>query len=143
MENINDLINCILAEAKAQKEQREAYTNLIHGLVDGTEIKGSNGNTWRVSFRWYSDIMGGEMISFGREISKRKNGLSTFNKECLYKANKEIDQCINYLLDCGTETVDAFIKHLTKVAIPQFLQDKHPHDYEIKRNVYVSMCRIR
>lgn len=135
MRNINELLNCVLAEAKAQKNLREEYISLIHNLIEGTERTNSNGTTWRISFRWYSDRMGGEMISFGSNITKRNGNtiVSVYDKENLSKANQEIDLCINYLLDCGTEKVDAFIEYLSKVAIPQFLQDRHPHDYEIKR----------
>ena len=72
------------------------------------------------------------IIYFSSNISKRENGeISLWDVENIENANKEINECINILYDKGTEYVDNFINYLSKVAIPQFLQNRHPIKYHI------------
>lgn len=137
MKNLNELINAVLAEAKKQEEQRKEYISLVHQLIEGTErINCSNSdknNTWRINFRIYTDIMNQTFVSFSQSISKREDGNpSKYDLENLGKANTEIDECINYLYDYNVKVLDSFIEHLSKVAIPQFLQNRYPSTWRVK-----------
>jgi len=150
MKKLDELLNAVLEETKEQENMRNEYISLIHGLIEGTERKGykiskeveGKDNTWRLNFRWFSDRMGGENISFSDSITHRNGeGMTSYDKSELDKANKEIDDAVNYMFDCGISTIDAFVEHFTKVVIPQFLQYRFPSNYEIKRNHYTATFR--
>ena len=136
MKNLNELIIAIVDETKRQKDERNEYISLVHKLIEGTEKIGDESisdskNVWRINFRIGRGLSEGK-IHFSSSISKRENGEPCLmDVENIAKANNEIDECINILYDKGTEYVDNFIKHLSKVAIPQFLQNRYPRDYYI------------
>lgn len=136
MKNLNELIIAIVNEAKKQNDERNEYISLVHQLIEGTEKIGDESisdskNTWRINFRMGKGYSEG-IIYFSSNISKRENGeISLWDVENIENANKEINECINILYDKGTEYVDNFINYLSKVAIPQFLQNRHPIKYHI------------
>jgi hypothetical protein len=143
MTKLNSLLSEILAETKRQENKRQEYLSLVNGIINGT-TKENEGNTWRINFRWYSDKMGGECISFSSNIVKRNNEeLANFQKKYIEESDLEIAKAVNYMIDCGEKTIDAFINHLSKVVLPQFLQNRYPSNYEISRNQYTAMFRSR
>lgn len=134
MENkINDLIKEILTEVKKQKEERQEYISFVYQLIENTKRKDEddmNPCVWRINFRHCESVFGQNFISFGSDITERVNkNLTKFDLKWISESNGEIEKCINFLYDYNKEVLDDFIKYLSKVAIPQFLQNRHPEEY--------------
>ena len=136
---LNELINGILAETKKQENKRKEYISLIHNLINSLERTTTNCEgmscTWRLSFRWHSSnnnkIVHFSQIIVNREAYKHNEKIMLYDKKEIEISNHDIDKCINYMLDCGDSTIDSFIEHISKVAIPQFLLGRFPKDYRI------------
>lgn len=134
MKDLNKLVSAILEETKVQEDKRQEYLKLVDGLI-GSITREGRGITKRLNFEWYSNRMGGECVSFNNDIIKRNDiELTAFDKECLQESNSKMTRAVNYMVDCGDDTIDDFISYLSNVAFPLFLQDRYPADYEIKRS---------